>query len=531
MRTAQTSCPAATAPVAAYQRLEHGFDAVFGARLNPWRHLGALGFLFFWIIAASGLYLYAVLDTSVDGAHRSISVLSREQWYFGGVLRSLHRYAADAFVVVTLLHLLREWLLGRYTGFRSFSWLTGVPLLWFIYISGSVGFWLRWDQLAQFSAVATAEWLDRLPLFATPLTRNFLSAAAVSDRLFSLFVFVHIGVPLLLIFGLWFHIQRISRADVFPPRALAAGSLLALLALSLALPVASGAAADLSRVPGPLALDWFYLFPYPLMYATSSGVVWTLVAGVTLLLLILPALPHGARAPIAEVHPNACNGCRRCFDDCPYAAIVMVPHPSGIPGRQLAQVIPRLCAGCGICAGSCPSSTPFRSVVELVTGIDMPQMPIGKLKRALDQGLAQLEGETKIVVFGCDRGARVAQLAGTGVACVSLICTGMLPPSFVEYALRSGAAGVLVSGCRAGGCAYRLGDRWTEERLAGARAPHLRESVPAEALRIVWADRGEEAGLAAALADFRKTLVRKRLIGADQIADRIVPSKWIPARG
>ncbi len=501
----------------AYHRIEHGFDAVFGAALNPWRHLGALGFLFLWIIVVSGLYLYAVLDTSVEGVYRSINWISREQWYLGGVLRSLHRYAADAFLLVTLLHLLREFLFSRYTGFRRFSWLTGVPLLWFIYLAGVVGFWMRWDQLAQFSAGATAEWLDGLPVFATPLTRNFLSAAAVSDRLFSLFVFVHIGVPLLLIFGLWFHVQRINRAEVFPPRALAAGTLLTLVALSLLLPVASQDAADLSLVPDALALDWFYLFWQPLMYATSAGVVWALVTAATLLLLVLPVLPHGAGQPVAEVHPDNCNGCRRCFEDCPYAAIVMEPHPDGIPGRQLARVIPAFCASCGICAGSCPSSTPFRSVAALVTGIDMPQRPIGKLKQDLELGLARFEGKNGIVVFGCDQGANVAKLAGKDVASFSLICIGMLPPSFVEYALREGAAGVMVSGCRANGCAYRLGNRWTEERLAGAREPHLRRSVPNEAFRIAWADRGEEAELAAALDDLRQALRLKRPYNANSI--------------
>lgn len=515
----------------AYQRIEHAFDGVFGAALNPWRHLGALGFLFFWILAVTGLYLYAALDTSVEGVFRSIDWLTRVQWYLGGVLRSLHRYAADAFLLVTLLHLLREFLLGRYTGFRHFSWLTGVPLLWFIYISGVVGIWLRWDQLAQFSAAATAEWLDALPVFATPLIRNYLSANAVSDRLFSLFVFVHIGVPLLLIFGLWFHIQRISRAEVFPPPALAAGSLLALLALSLALPVVSQDAADLSRVPGPLALDWFYLFWQPLMYATSAGAVWALVAGATVLLFVLPALPHAPAPPVAEVDPDNCNGCRRCFEDCPYAAIVMVPHPGGIPGRQLAQVIPDLCASCGICAGACPSSTPFRSAARLVTGIDMPQMPIDGLRRALEAALAQFEGENGIVVFGCDQGANVASLAGKDLASLSLICTGMLPPSFVEYALRGGAAGVLVSACRAGGCAFRLGNRWTEERLAGTREPHMRAGPPGKALRIAWADRGEEAELALALDELRQALAAEPLHNAGPIADPIVPSTRMSAHG
>jgi ferredoxin len=346
---------------------------------------------------------------------------------------------------------------------------------------------------------------------------------------------VHIGVPLLLIFGLWFHIQRISRAEVLPPPALAAGSLLALLALSLALPVASQAAADLSLVPGALALDWFYLFWQPLMYATSAGAVWTLVVGATLLLFALPALAHAAAAPVAAVDPDNCNGCRRCFDDCPYAAIVMVPHPGGVPGRQLAQVIPDLCASCGICAGACPSSTPFRSTAELATGIDMPQMPIDGLRRALERELAQLEGENGIVVFGCEQGANVSSLAGRDLARFSLICTGMLPPAFVEYALRGGAAGVLVSGCRAGGCAFRLGSRWTEARLAGMREPRLRPTAPGKVLRIAWADRGEEAGLAAALDDLRRALAAERLHhadpGANATADPIMPSTRLTAHG
>jgi hypothetical protein len=257
--------------LAGYRRLEHRFDAAFGSAHNPLRQLGATAFLLFWLLAISGIYLYIVLDTSAAGAYPSINHLSREQWYFGGVLRSLHRYGADAFVVVVVAHLVREWLHGRYNGFRRFSWLTGVPLLVFVFVSAIGGFWLNWDQLGQFSAVATAEWLDWLPFFASPMTRNFLNVAAVSDRLFSLFVFVHLGVALLLVFGLWFHIQRISRAAVFPSRRLAWSTLLVLLVLALVWPVMSGAPADLARVPDVLALDWLLLFIHPLTYAGSGG--------------------------------------------------------------------------------------------------------------------------------------------------------------------------------------------------------------------------------------------------------------------
>ena len=493
--------------LAGYRRLEHGFDAVFGAARNPLRHLGALAFMMFWLLALSGIYLYVVLDTSAVGAYHSIDRLTREQPYLGGLLRSLHRYAADAFVLLMLAHLAREWLFGRCHGFRRFSWLTGVPLLVFAGVSAVGGFWLNWDQLGQFSAVATAEWLDWLPLFASPLTRNFLTTAAVSDRLFSLFVFVHLGVPLLLVFGSWFHIQRISRADVFPPRAVALGSVAALLVLALARPVMSHPAADLSIVPGALAFDWLLLAIHPLTDATSAGTVWLLLVAALALLVALPFLPQrAAPVPIAVVDPANCNGCRRCFDDCPYAAVTMVPHPNQRVGRQMAQVNADLCASCGICVGACPSSTPFRGGADLLTGIDMPSSPIGGLRRQLRQGLAGLSGAPRIVVFGCDRGARVASLAAPDVAPFSLMCIGLLPPSFVEYALRDGASSVLVSGCREGACEFRLGQRWTEARLAGTREPHLRDSVPRDRLASVWADAGDEAALHAALNRLRSQL-------------------------
>ena len=490
----------------AFQWLEHRLDRIFGSAHNPLRQLGALGFMLFWLLAISGIYLFAVLDSSAEGAYRSIDGLSRQQWYLGGVLRSIHRYAADAFIVVMLLHLLREALLGRYSGFRRFSWLTGVPLVLLAFVSAIGGFWLNWDQLGQYSALATAELLDLLPLFASPLTRNFLDASAVGDRLFSLFIFVHLGVPLLLVFGLWFHIQRIAHAATFPPRPMALGVATALLALALAVPVHSHAPADMGVAPTELALDWFLLFVHPLADASSPQLVWALLSAALALLFVLPFLPQQATAPVAVVDPANCNGCRRCFDDCPYAAVTMVPHPIRRT-RQMAQVDADLCASCGICVGACPSSTPFRSMADLATGIDMPSAPIGALRRRLTDGLAAL-GPTpnKIVVFGCRHGADVRQLAGADVLPLELMCSAQMPPSVVEYALRDGAAGVVVSGCTEGGCAFRLGQRWTAGRLQGTREPHLRRTVPAQAWTTAWADAGEAARVQTALEALRRQL-------------------------
>lgn len=486
-------------PRAAWMQLERILARVFARDANPLAQLGAVACLLLLLLLISGIYLYVVFDTSATGGWRSIDTLSRQQPFPGGWLRSMHRYAADGFLLITVLHLLREWVLGRSTGFRRASWLTGVPLLVFVYISAMGGFWLNWDRLGQYAAVASAELLDRLPLLTAALTRNFVNADAVSDRLFSLLVFIHLGVPLLLLFGLWFHLQRIHRPMVVPARALLLGVVGTLMLLAAVLPVSSQAPADLAIAPTALAFDWIVLHLHPLADATSPGLVLVLIVAVLLVLLALPLRAH-ASAPVAVVDPDHCNGCRRCVDDCPYAAITLEPHPNAKPGMQLAVVAANRCAGCGICAGACPSATPFRSAQRLATGIDLPQHSLDTLRRQLHAALSHASGRGKVVVFGCQHGAGVATADTADAIVLSLRCSGQLPPAFIDYALRCGAGGVVISACSTGACEYRLGSRWTAARLAANREPRLRRSVPENRYRQVFADAGDEPVLAAAIA-------------------------------
>jgi len=404
------------------------------------RHLGALAWLLFWMLAASGLYLYLRFDTSASGAYASIGEL---EWWFGGVLRSLHRYAADAFVVVTVLHLFREMYLGRFRGWRAFTWISGVPLVWLLYASGLVGYWLVWDTRSQFSFLATLEWLGIAA-----------RAGDAPDRLFSLFVFLHIGLPLALLAGMWVHVLRLGRPKTVAPRALGFACAGMLLALALLRPAVSEPQWDPLRAPQSVAVDWFYQFVHPLMYATSPALLWALVLGVSALLLVLPWLSK-AQVVVARVDPANCNGCGRCVADCPYEAVVLSGGKAAVSASR--------CAACGICAGACPSSTPFRSILDLVSGIELPELTIRVLREKLRAALPTPE-----VVFCCEKSPQPGAIA--------LRCLAMLPPAFVEYALRNGAQRVKAVGCE-GECAYRLGLELSDERFAGQREPHLRASV------------------------------------------------------
>ncbi|MDH5738559.1 MAG: cytochrome b N-terminal domain-containing protein, partial [Gammaproteobacteria bacterium] len=301
-----------------FQVFEKQLDRCFTQNLNPLYHLGALGFYFFWIVAVTGLYLYAFFDTSITGAYTSVESITNGHFLVGSIVRSLHRYASDAMVMVFTLHMLRELSMGRFRGARWFSWITGVPLIWLIFASGINGYWLVWDERAQYVAIVTSEWLDWLPVFTTPMAQNFLNEASLSDRFFSLLSFLHIGIPLFLLFLMWVHVQRMAMAKTNPPKGLALGTLLALVLLSLVKPATSMAPANLDRSVTVVEMDWFYMNLYPLLDSISPGDLWGIAGMLTLLIAGAPFVLPRKDYAVARVHLPDCNGCERCFADCPY---------------------------------------------------------------------------------------------------------------------------------------------------------------------------------------------------------------------
>ena len=486
----------------AFTRFEAIFEYAFGQRNTPFAWLGALGWYFYWIVAATGVYLYIFFDTGITDAYASVEYMTHDQWYVAGIMRSLHRYASDALVVVVVLHVFREFAFDRLRGRRFFAWLTGVPLLAFIYLCGISGYWLVWDQLAQYVAVATTEWLDTLPLFGEPIANNFLNSTTLGGRFFTLMVFIHIFGPLFMLLLMWVHIQRHSAAKVNPPRPLAIGTLGVLVVLSLVFPAFSQGPADLDVVPTELGFDWFYLAGYPLLDIVPGGQLWLYLFAAFLALAVLPWMPPAKRVPPAVVNLENCNGCTRCFDDCPFSAINMVPRTDGRAYEIEPVVNVNQCTSCGICAGACPTSTPFRRSGPLQPGIELPHRSIADLRDDLVTGTEK----ARVVVFACDTGD-ADKLEQDGVKVIRLPCVGMLPPSFVDFALaRHHAEGVMIAGCAEGDCHHRLGNEWTIERMARRRDPYLRQRVDERRLCMSWLPRGASRRRQRALDEFLAVL-------------------------
>ena len=415
-----------------FLRVEGLFNAAFGDRLNPLYHLGSISFYLFWLVAGSGLYLYAFFETGVADAYASVQSLTHGQWFAGGVLRSVHRYASDAMVLTMLLHMVRHFAFNHYRAFRWFSWVSGVALIWGVYVSGINGYMLPWDKLAQFVIVASFEWLDWLPGFGGTLMRNFIYASSVSDRFFSLLSFMHIGIPLVVLLLMWVHVQRVPKAKTNPPRSIMISVALTLLVMAVVAPVRSqGGAADLAQAVTHVQLDWFYLLVFPLLTLWPLSQVWALLVGASAVLVLVPWLP-----------PRWRRGAARSFHMSVHGVATPVAVRNGETlldaGLREGLTLPYECrsGGCGKCRCSVLHGEVDHGVYQR-SALSDAQRALGQALMCCATPLADLEIEVEGALPAQPNAARYrAQVARMErltpeVMRLTLAVQGAAPPAFV----------------------------------------------------------------------------------------------------
>jgi ferredoxin/coenzyme F420-reducing hydrogenase delta subunit len=455
---------------------------VVSAPLNPLYHTGTIAIFSLAVALVTGVYLFLFYRVGTEAAHRSIEEIMAQPLGIGALMRSLHRYSSDAAILAAALHGGKMLLNDRFWGPRWIAWVSGLTLLSLIWVTSATGYWLVWDVQAQVLSTTTARFLDVLPIFGEPLIRTFVDADRIQNFLFFLVLFIHITIPLLLGAAYWLHVMRLSRARFMPPRVVLLITGAALIIASLLRPALSGPPADLSRLPGTIAVDWFYFFYFPLTRLDPRW-GWGVVLGGGLVVLSIPWVLRGRPPVRARVESPACTGCTRCWKDCPYEAIVMVPRHDGTRYKQVAVVNPAKCVGCGICVGACDSA-----------GILLGDQPVSLLGQAVTARLRSVTapaGAAPVVVYTCRLMPRLAPRLGRdgsldglpGVTVLGLPCVGMLHPDMITKTLEAGAGGVFVAGCVPEDCPFREGSQWLTERLTGRRLPSLR-TLPEGRLRV-----------------------------------------------
>ncbi len=125
------------------------FDETFIDRQkdNPWYKLGSLQWLTWIVTIATGVLLVMFYIPTAEQAYDSI-IRIQDHIPFGWLIRGMHKYAADAFIVMCTLKMYRMFICADYKGNRELNlWICFFLMLLGFY-SGLSGYLLIWNQRA-----------------------------------------------------------------------------------------------------------------------------------------------------------------------------------------------------------------------------------------------------------------------------------------------------------------------------------------------------------------------------------------------
>ncbi|HRQ24505.1 MAG TPA: cytochrome b N-terminal domain-containing protein, partial [Anaerolineales bacterium] len=194
---------------------------------NPFYHLGTLTIFMLLVLIGTGIYLTAIYRPGLDVAYATVEKIDSN--WFGSLMRSMHRYSSNAMLLLIVLHLLKMLVSDRYWGQRWLAWTSGWIMLAGTWLTGTFGYWLIWDQRAQ--------WMTEYMMNTLAGTSGLTYVAAdIESRTFSNFViilFLHIFLPFIGFLSIYIHGLRLSRARCTPPRWVSVQAIIGLVILSL----------------------------------------------------------------------------------------------------------------------------------------------------------------------------------------------------------------------------------------------------------------------------------------------------------
>ncbi|MEW5941693.1 MAG: cytochrome b N-terminal domain-containing protein [Chloroflexota bacterium] len=131
-----------------------------------WRHtLGAGGLAVFLclVLLVTGLLEMYYYIPSPERAAQSVQEIAFLVPY-GGLVRNLHYWSAQALTVIATVHLLRVLFTGAYNKARRFNYLLGMGLLTILLLLNFTGYVLRWDEGIRWALIAGTNLLATIPV-------------------------------------------------------------------------------------------------------------------------------------------------------------------------------------------------------------------------------------------------------------------------------------------------------------------------------------------------------------------------------
>jgi quinol-cytochrome oxidoreductase complex cytochrome b subunit len=266
------------------------------------------------VLLVTGLTLFLYYVPEQQEAYERILHITTTL-HFGALVRNLHFLAANALVILAVLHLTRVFLTGSYRG-RGLNWIYGLLFLLLILAANFTGYLLPWDQISYWAIKVGASLVGYYPVVGHALQTFLLGGEEIGPETLPRAFALHAGVlPLSMVVLGSLHLWRIRKdgglaaAAESPDEKLPAApwlyraegavalltlALLLLLALFIDAPIYERA--DPLHPPNPARAPWYFVGIQEMVSHSAflGGVVApTLIA---LFLLLAPLLDR-SRAP------------------------------------------------------------------------------------------------------------------------------------------------------------------------------------------------------------------------------------------
>ncbi|MBI4532728.1 MAG: cytochrome b N-terminal domain-containing protein, partial [Candidatus Melainabacteria bacterium] len=248
------------------------------AKTNPFYALGSIFYMIWVVVILTGLILIMWYIPSKAGAFDSILKIQHEI-PFGGLIRGMHKYGADAMIIAATMRLFRMFINADYKPGKEFNIAIALIALLLSMYSGLTGYLLIWNQRAFWATKVFATfptYMDQFPLigdFYQPLvqslhlgwnTAEFLLGAggAITQATITRFYSLHLAFSLvpLIIIELYFYRTGYLRISL---NWVKRGVLIAMLMIvSIILPAAIGSRSNPDVTPLPILSDWYFLGLY-----------------------------------------------------------------------------------------------------------------------------------------------------------------------------------------------------------------------------------------------------------------------------
>ena len=185
-----------------------------GAR---WRYVWGSTLVFtFTIQMITGILLWMAYSPSTKTAWESVYYIQNEMT-LGWLVRGIHHFAAQAMVLLMVVHLVQVIIDSAYKAPRELNFWLGLVLMQIVMGLGLTGYLLPWDQKGYYATQVATEIMGSTPVVGPSIQKLAQGGSEYGHHTLTRFFAMHAGVlPALLVGFLVLHIAVFRRHGITP---------------------------------------------------------------------------------------------------------------------------------------------------------------------------------------------------------------------------------------------------------------------------------------------------------------------------